>query len=106
MFCCLWSVVAPSLPQQGAVLCLLFVLCLAVTPGRCHTWPAWALGDKAELRRAGQPGCVGVPPSRCACVHFIFPLCFSVLLMKIINQVIFLSHPVALQGQDLNKDSL
>lgn len=39
-------------------------------------------------------------------MHLIFPTRFSVLLMKIINLVIFLSHPAALQGQDLNKDSL
>lgn len=71
---------------------------------------SWALGDELSPGELGSLAVFEAPAQlpcpRSACVHLISPLCFSVLLMKIINQVLFLSHPAALQGQDLNKVSL
>lgn len=60
----------------------------------------------AVLRHQNTSASLRLPRSECICMHLIFPTCFCVLLMKIINLVIFRSHPAALQGQGLNKDSL
>lgn len=113
-WCCSRWWLQPDSPASCCVPHLMLFLILI--PSRFQMWSGWAPGRLACTQeispsflyssRHNKGASFELPHSQGICMHLIFPTCFSVLLMKIINLVVFLSHLAALQGQDLNKDSL